>query len=304
MQHSPLSYLNGNYIPFSELKLPVYDLGIVQGATVTERLRTFQQIPFLVAEHLARLCTSLAAIGLNASLADSLDAVIEKLVNANARLLAEGEELAVVLFVTAGHLIGDSNGLANTSTPSVCAYTTPLSNMKYQTGYKNGVHVIVSSIRQIPAECISPQIKMRSRLHWYLADQEVRSQDPDAMAILLDQSGQLTETSSGNLFVVKDGNLFTPPKEFTLLGISQDYVIKLGNEMGITTAHTALLPEDLLNCDEAFLSSSTYCILPVTRFNSQIIGNGQPGEVTRRMITRWEKCVGTKFTNPPDIRHL
>lgn len=290
----PIAWLNGEFIPFRDARLPVFDLGIVQAATITERLRTFRHIPYLVEEHLQRLRQSASKIGLVSPLLEHLDEVIQEVARNNSSLIDEHSELSIVIFATAGQALGDANGLVSESKPTICVYSAPLPLARYAAGYQSGVALLTPDIRQISLKSIDPEIKMRSRLHWYLADQQVRKRDPESQALLLNDQGHLTETSSGNLFLVKDGELITTEPGTTLAGISQQIVIQIAEQSGIAVQRRSLVPNDLHTADEAFLTSSTYCIMPVASYEGTSLP-AVPGPLTTRLQQLWSESIGVDF---------
>ncbi len=291
----PISYLNGAWVPFPEAKLSVADLGIVQAATVTEMLRTFGHAPFRVSQHLDRLRGSLQATGIaDPELVQTLPEVIERLARTNAALISASHDLGIVVMVTAGLQSMYAGGAANTG-PTVCLHTFPLPFERWAGLYDRGVHLIVPAVRAMPGDVIDPRIKCRSRLHWFLADQKVRRLDPHAMALLADEYGNLTETNSGNLILFDGRSLLTPPEHRVLSGISQDFVFQLADARGISREQRDLTIQDATRAVEAFVSSTTYCLLPVTRINDQPIGDGRPGALFQQLTDDWSTHVGTSL---------
>ncbi len=290
--------LNGEIIPFEQARLPVYDLAIMQGATVTERLRTFQHQPYDIDAHLSRLQQSLNLVhwkGLPNL--KSLKNVTEEVTKHNSQFIETDSDLAIVIFISAGQAIGDANGLATQSQPTVCVYTAPLPFANWVNGYLNGVDLITPETRQIPRASLDSRIKMRSRLHWQIADQIVRGQNPRATALLLDENDYLTETSSGNFLIVKDGTVLTPRESSTLDGISRSHVIEFCNEAEIPVAFTDLSEFDVYHAEEAFLTSSTYCIMPVATLNGKKIGDPVPGKMTQQLTSMWAEEIGVDFVH-------
>ncbi len=297
-QSSPICSLNGQMIPFQDARLPVYDLAIMQGATVTERLRTFRHRPYDVDEHLARLKQSLDLVRWNhLPKLDNLPQIICEIAGQNTRSLAPDLDLAIVIFISAGQSPGDSNGLIDENEPTVCVYSAPLPFSKWVDGYVRGVDLMIPEVRQIPRSSLDPRIKMRSRLHWQMADQEARLQNPRAQALLLDEQEFLTETSSGNLMIVKNGTVLTPRESKTLDGISRRHVLEVCNELEIPCAFADLTTSDLLNTDEAFLTSSTFCMMPVATLNGKAIGTSIPGVVTESIRQAWTASIGVYFVD-------
>jgi branched-chain amino acid aminotransferase len=324
----PIAWLNGTFLPFRDAVLPVYDLGIVQGATLTERLRTVRHRPWLVEPHLDRLARGLSVVGWD-GVPDrgELARILDQIASHNAKLLSPEGDLALILFVTAGQAVGDANGLIEQSRPTVCVHSSPLPVETWRTGYTNGVDLVTPALRHIPPECLDPSLKMRSRLNWHLAGQQAAagfsalrsgalvagsgtspntkrstSEDrgPHLAALLLDLRGFVTETSTGNLFIVREGRLLTPREETTLPGISQQHVIALAERNGLSVERADLTPEEVAAADEAFLTSSTYCIMPVRTVNGQSIGGEAmaiPGPVTERLCELWSAEMGLDFRN-------
>ena len=293
--HEPLAWLNGQFIPWSQAKLPVTDLGLVQGAAVTEMTRSFQQRWFRLEDHLRRLETSLKTAGWSIPYAlPELSIIAERLLAHNAPLLPAGHELGLIQFVTAGQnptYLGAARR-EECRRPTVCCHTFPLPCELWADKYTTGQHLLIPAIRQIPAECLSPGMKHRSRLHWLLADAEVRERDPGGTAILLDAKGDLTETSAGNFFLVHNNTILTPRPKSVLGGISRYMVFLLAEELNIPVAVADIQPVEVRRATEAFTSSTPYCLLPVTRFEGHLMGDGQPGPVYQRLLQAWGRRVG------------
>lgn len=290
----PIAYLNGQFVPISQAVLSVFDLGVVAGASVTEMARTFRHVPFRLREHLVRLAHSLGVLGIKPGFTQAkLESICEKVVSENARLIPSAHDLGLVVFVTAGQnltYLGRS-GIELARTPSVCVHTFPLPFELWADTYETGLHLVTTSVQCIPDHVIDPTIKHRNRLHWHLADREAKRIDPAAMALMIDEEGYLTETATGNLCVVEGTTILTP-EHHVLKGISREVVAEIASKLGLTMAYTRLLPEDLLRSNEAFLTSTPHCALPITRFNEQVIGSGEPGPVYHRVMTAWSEMVG------------
>jgi branched-chain amino acid aminotransferase len=135
-------------------------------------------------------------------------------------------------------------------------------------------------------------MKHRSRMHYYLADQEARLVDPAASALLLDLDGNVTETSGANFLMVEGGKIVSPTLRNTLPGISRMTVIELAAQLGIEFVERDFQVFSAVNADEAFLSSTPYCLMPVANINGLPIGGGQPGPIFRRLIGAWSQKVG------------
>lgn len=291
----PIAYLNGEYVPITKASLHVFDLGVVGGASVNEMVRTFRYVPFRLDQHLARLKRSLEIVGVELELTMvELKAICERVVSENAKLIPAYHDLGLIVFVTAGqnltYLGHAGRGLARRAT--VCVHTFPLPFELWAEKYETGIHLVTVSTRSIPDDVIASTVKHRSRLHWHLADREAKRIESAAMAVLTDHEGYLTETATGNLCLVEGETIFSPASH-VLEGISRECLNELAASLPmIYEQQGRVTTDDLAGADEAFLTSTPTCLLPVTKFNGQPIGSGRPGPVFRKLIDAWSQAVG------------
>jgi branched-subunit amino acid aminotransferase/4-amino-4-deoxychorismate lyase len=130
-------------------------------------------------------------------------------------------------------------------------------------------------------------------MHYYLADRQAAARDPHARALLLDGQGFVTEASTANVLIYRAGDgLAWPPTTKVLPGISLAVVVELAGRLGIPCGERDLTPNDVASADEVFLSSTPFCLLPVTRLNDRPIGAGRPGELFARLIAAWNEMAG------------
>jgi branched-subunit amino acid aminotransferase/4-amino-4-deoxychorismate lyase len=177
-------------------------------------------------------------------------------------------------------------------TATVCAHTFPLAWELWAKKMREGTHLVTPSIRHVPPQCFDPKMKYRSRMHYYLADQEAQLVDPNASALLLDLDGHVTETSGANFLMVEGGKIVSPTLRNTLPGISRKTVIELAEQLGIDFVERDFQVYNVVNADEAFLASTPFCIMPVTKINGLPIGDGKPGPIFRQLIAAWSQKVG------------
>jgi branched-subunit amino acid aminotransferase/4-amino-4-deoxychorismate lyase len=291
----PQVYLNGQVIPASKACLPISDSGIVLGATVSEMTRTFNHQPFRLNQHLDRLFRSLGSMRLECGLSrEELAAISHELIGHNTRLLDTGGELGLIQFVTAGEYATFAGMLGRParSTATVCVHTFPLPFERWARKMVEGAHLVIPSLRQAPPQCHNPHMKCRSRMHFYLADLEARQVDNDASALLLDLQGNVTETATANFLAVEHGTVISPSLTNILPGISRAVVMELAVRMGIPFVERDLPITSVLQADEAFTTSTPYCLMPVTRINGQAIGTGRPGPVYQKFADAWSQLVG------------
>lgn len=288
----PFGYLNGRFLPAAEMRIPVGDVGFVQGVTVAEQMRTFNGALFRLEQHLERLAQSLRIIGVDCGMTtDQLAAIARRLASENHALLDKSDDLALAMFVTPGMYVNfDPDG---ESGPTVGMHTTPLPFRLWVDRYEQGQALVVTTVEQTPPTCWPPELKCRSRMHYYLADRQARNIEPGARALLLDREGRVTEASTANIVVYRhDEGLVSPPKEMILPGVSMAFVEELAGELGIPFIYRELSPQDVATADEALLTSTSPCILPAVRLNGKPIGEGKPGPIFHRLIAKWSDHVG------------
>jgi branched-chain amino acid aminotransferase len=291
----PHVYLNGRMVPASEAHLSIFDAGIVQGATVTEMTRTFRKKLFRLDDHLDRLFRSLRYTRMDIGLGKTELAVIaHELVAYNASFVDDADELGLVHFITAGEYptYASMAGRPARTTPTICAHTFPLPFEMWARKMESGAHLVTPSIHQVPPQCYDPKMKCRSRMHYYLAEKEAQLADPEASALLLDLDGNVTETNAANFMIVDRGVIVSPTLVNTLPGISRATVIELAQELGIPFVERDIHVFDVINADEAFLSSTPWCLMPVTKINGVPIADGRPGPMVKRLMEAWGRKVG------------
>jgi branched-chain amino acid aminotransferase len=291
----PVVFLNGEFVPASRAHLNIYDLGIVLGATFTEMTRTFAHQPFRLEEHIARLYRSCkyASITLPLSQGEMLERTHE-LIASNAALLDASEDLGIVHFVTPGEnrlYAGSAMGSARL-TPTVCIHSFSLPFAAWRHLQTDGAHVVTPATRHIPPQCIDPKTKNRSRLHWHLADQQTRAVDPKAISLLLDLDGNITECAGSNFVIVNGNTVYSPTSRNILGGVSLQTVRELTEKMGLGWVEKDLQIYDVINADEAWLTTTPYCIAPATRINGVLIGDGKPGPLFHEVLHTWSESVG------------
>ena len=278
--------MNGEWVRGTQLHVAVDDVGFLLGATVTERLRTFRGQVFRLTEHVQRLRRSLEIIGLDAETitAEVTDAVPE-LLERNRGQIAADDDWSIVAFVTPG--------ISGSGRPTVCVHGHPLPFHLWASQFESGVSVEVSDIRQVPPNCWPPELKCRSRMHYYLADRQAAARRPGARAILLDQDGFVAEASTANVLVYRHGEgLVSPPHEHILAGVSLGVVHELTAQTGVPFDTRPLSVAELRSANEAMLTSTSICVLPIVECDGRAIGSGKPGPIYRQLLDAWSESVG------------
>lgn len=285
MTQERIVYLNGEFVPESQAVISVRDRGFVYGDAVFDTTRTFGGRIFKLSEHLDRFFNSLRYLRMDPPLSKQQFADITmQVLEANLPLLEEGGDYWVTQRVTRG---------APGGSPTVIVECVPLPFAQRAAYYRDGMPVIVPSVRRTPPDAMSPRAKMHNYINLVLATQEVEAQNPDAWPILLDMNGNLCEGPGANIFLVKDGEVLTPREQYVLAGISRETAIDLAHELGVPLREADLDLYDAYTADEAFITSTSFCIVPVSSFNGNAIGGGGvPGPITDRLTKAYSGLVG------------
>ena len=283
---TPIALFNEEIVLERELHIELDDIGFVMGATISERLRTFGGQLFQVDEHFARLALSLGSLGITAAgLLSRVQAAAVDIIAHNIGLCGTGSDLGLAVLITPGRVA--------TNEPTVLVYSSTLPFAEMHEWYSDGVSLQVSSYRQVPENCWPSHLKCRSRMHYYLADQEAHSKQFDARALLLDQHGNVAEASTANLLIYnKDAGLVSPRKENILPGISLTVLENLAAQLGVSFQYADFSAADLMAADEVMLCSTSPSVWAVRECNGQVCGAGADGEMVRALQRGFSDLVG------------
>jgi len=300
-----VAWLDGHVIPRGSFALAAGDAGFVMGATVTEQLRTFAGRLFLPEPHARRLGRSLELIGLSpAATVDEIMAAAAALATHNHAIMPAAAEdpppdLGLVIFVTAGDQASQHAGRAGP--PRAGIHSFPLAFGMWAAAYDRGMALRSVSVVQVPDACWPLAAKVRSRLHYFLADREAAAAEPGARAVVAHADGRISETSTANLAIVREGRILVPPPADALAGVSLGFARELAGRLGLAWEERSLRAGDLAAADEILLTSTPNCVLPATRFDGQPVGTGRPGPVYRRLLAAWSEAAG--FDIAAQARH-
>lgn len=292
-------YFNGDFVPESAARISIYDSALVMGDMAYEVTRTFRQRPFRVREHLQRLFHSLDVLRIDPGL--DLDALHRATLDTLARNVpseAPDVDWNIIHNVSRGPAAGfyDTFGPEERQ-PTVVISCHPLLHKlaSLADAYDSGLDVLVSDQHAIPSSLIDASIKTRSRWYFQLANLQVAARQRGAWPVMVDPAGYLTESTSANLFLVRHGEVLTPPPHKVLHGVTRDLVLQLSGELGITSRETDLTPDDAQHADEFFLTSTSIGLLHVRSFQGMRIGDGRLGSVSQRLRQALGEKVGIDF---------
>jgi branched-chain amino acid aminotransferase len=280
-----LVYIDGEYYPKSQAKISVYDHGLLYGDGVFEGIRAYNGIVFKLKEHIDRLYRSAHAIMLQIPMTKEqmINAVLETLRKNNLK------DAYIRLVVTRG--VGDL-GLdpRKCSKPTIIIITDTIALHKSEAKEK-GITAMLTWVKRDPVDATSHEIKSLNYLNSILAKIEANISGVDE-AICLDKNGFVCEGVAENIFVVKNGRIYTPPSYTGALpGITAETAKELAKSLGYEVIEKNITPYELFTADEVFFTGTAAEIIPVREINKRQIGDGKPGPITKRLMEEFSKLV-------------
>ena len=272
--------VNGRITGERDAVVSVFDHGLLYGEGIYETLRTYHGRPFLYDRHMRRLRNSARMIVLDLPFTDT--EMASRIRETMAASDLEGAEAHIRVLVTRG--VGElSYDPRATPIPSIIIIVKPQVDPTSDE-YERGVRVVIVDVVRNHPETVNPMIKSNNLLNSALcAQQAIRRGGFEG--IMRNYRGELSECSTANLFIVKEGVALTSPLECGLLpGITREFLFDVGKEIGIDVREQVLRDGDLFSADEAFLTSTTREAVPIVTVDDRTIGSGRPGPVTRTLL--------------------
>ncbi|HEY8899966.1 MAG TPA: branched-chain-amino-acid transaminase [Chthoniobacterales bacterium] len=283
-------YIDGEFYEKENAKISVFDHGLLYGDGIFEGIRFYNGRVFRLEEHIDRLYDSARAICLSIPIdkAAMMAATVETI---RRNGLRDGY---VRLVVTRGD--GDL-GL----NPALCPRATIIIIAAKITlypadKYENGLMVVTCSTRRIPHGALSPMVKSLNYLNNVLA--KIEAQNAGAgEGLMLNEQGYVSECTGDNVFIVKNGKLYTPPiSSGALAGVTRAVVLELAAEEGIPVSEPDMTRYDIFTADECFLTGTAAEVIPVVMLDRRDIGDGKPGPITKRLMTRFHELTQSTGT--------
>ena len=283
------AYFNGEWMPFSQVKIDPMDRGFMVGDVIFDVARTFDGKSFRMKEHIDRLYRSLKFVRIDPGLSpqEMLD-ISEEAIQRNQHLRPEVGDYTITQFVTRG----PGASAREAGPPAVCVKGAAINFAHFARLFQGEAHGVITRTRSYPVESLDPKVKNYSRMNFNLADLEAADVDPEAWPILTDTDGNLTEGTGYNVFLVTDGVIRTPGDRSILQGVSRGMVFDLAHQLDIPLVEEDLQPYDMYTADEVFFSGTSPCVLPVTKVDRRDIGEGRPGPIVQQLLSAWSESVG------------
>jgi len=296
-------YLSGRMVPEDEASISIFDSAVMLGDTVTESTRTFAHKPFKLDQHIRRLYKSLKVTRIDPGCdATEMQRITLDVLHANLPTMLKEDDCWIVHNISRGLAVHGPDPTIQQGKATVMIFTRPMDLRGWARFYEIGCHAVTAMSRAVPTQSLDARVKNRSRMAYTLAEMEVKLVDPAAQGVILDIHGNVAENKGGNVFVVADGELRTPPTHNCLVGISRETILELAESLGIVVKEVDLQPYDLYTCDELFFTSTPYCIMPANKFNGLAVGDGSVGPITQRLLAAWSDLVGVDIKNQAEAQ--
>ena len=275
-------YIDGQFYDEANAKISVFDHGLLYGDGIFEGIRAYNGRVFKLKEHIDRLFYSAKAILLSIPLSheDVMKAVVD---TCRQNGIRDGY---IRLVVTRGP---GGLGLNPNRCKKPCVIVIADKIQLYPVEmYERGLDIItVPTVRNLHS-ALNPAIKSLNYLNNILAKIEANNGGCEE-AIMLNSEGYVSECTGDNIFIIKDGQMFTPPLSAgALYGITRGVVMDLARLSGMTVTEPNLTRYDLFNADECFLTGTGAELIPVVKIDGRIIGTGKPGTVTKDLVTKYK----------------
>jgi branched-chain amino acid aminotransferase len=278
-------YIDGQFYTKENAKISVFDHGLLYGDGIFEGIRIYNHRIFKLNEHVKRLYESARAIYLNIGMAAPEMAGL-----LNQMVAKSGKQNGYIrLVVTRGDgPLGIDPEKCAKATIIIIVDDIQLYPVEF---YEEGIEIITSSYRRIPVECFDPRIKSLNYLNNVLA--KIESKEHHCLeSVMLNSGGFVTECTGDNIFIVKDNILKTPATYHGALeGVTRSVVLEIGDQLGLKPEEGTLTRFDLYNADECFLTGTGAEIIPVVGVDKIAIGDGRPGVLTGRIISRFKAII-------------
>jgi len=284
-------YIDGRYCDERNAKVSVFDHGLLYGDGIFEGIRAYNGRVFRLKEHIDRLFCSAKAILLTIPMSHA--AIMRAVVaTCRANKIRDGY---IRLLVTRG--VGTLGLNPNRcKKPSVIVIADKI-QLYPPSFYTRGMEIITVPTTRNLLNAVNPAIKSLNYLNNILAKIEANNAGCEE-AIMLNAEGFVAECTGDNVFIVKNGQLFTPPLSAgALYGITRRTVMDIAAESGYSVSESNLTRYDLFNADECFLTGTGAEIVPVTKIDGRVIGRGRPGPVTRELEEKYHAL--TKISGEP-----
>ena len=289
-------YVNGKFVPEKDAKISIFDSALMFGDMVFEMTRSFNKKQFKLKEHIDRLYSSIEHVKISINISKKeMEEICYATIKKNESVFSESDEHRLMINVSRGPLSIYSEIFDHKLEPTIMVADFPLKLTVQGMGelFDTGINAVIPKQRAIPEELLDPKVKNRSRLPYMMANiQTSEFTGENNWPLLLDPDNFIAEGSGDNFFIVKNNELYTPEPRNILVGISRNYIFELAKKLGIIYHETNLQIKDIENADEAFMTATPFCMLPVTSIHRKNISTGKRGPIFNKLLKQWNSNVG------------
>ena len=280
-----LTYVNGRIMPHSQASPLLQRINASSIGGYYDAERTFGGKVFKLRSHLERLYRGLTASKIDPRISlEELERITLGVIEANLSLLPDGDEFTVTQVVN----MSQAQSPDDTGTINVVVYCQPLDFTRFARSYLDGVRIVTPNTYGVPP------------------DQEPgdgKTIGQQVFLLMASPNGGVSECQGANFMFVKDRRIKLPDRRNVLPGVSMQTVLELAESLNIPVDEGTYTQRHIYAADEAFVSSTRYCILPVATLNGLAVGGSIPGEVTTALLESWSAAVGMDFVNQA-LSHL
>jgi branched-chain amino acid aminotransferase len=284
-------YIDGKFYSEANAKVSVFDHGLLYGDGIFEGIRFYNGRVFRLEQHLERLWNSARSICLHIPMTrqEMTQALLETI---RQNHLRDGY-IRLVVTRGVGNLGLNPEQCKN---PSVIIIVATIA-LYHEDFYRKGLSIVTVATRRSNPAALNPAVKSLNYLNNVMARIEANLANADE-ALMLNDAGNVAECTADNVFVIKHGQIFTPPiTAGALQGITRSVVFDIAGEFAIKVIERDFTRHDIFVADECFLTGTAAEIVPVVKADGRIIGNGKPGPITTRIIARFREM--TQKTGTP-----
>ena len=280
-----IGYLNGQWMPHTEMSIGIDDTGFRQSITAVERLRTYRGRIFALDAHVRRWSWTTSKLAIdNLPDPEAIASLLMELISENSELVEKEGDVGLTMFATPGEPAKNQ--------PTLGLHINFLNHQRIEKHRNEGQPLIVTDVQQPATTCWPRSIKTRSRVHYYLADRFAAEHRPGSLGILLDQDGSITETSTSNVAIVSNGEIYSPPGDRVLSGVTQLMIEIIADDLGFPWLKRPIHLENLMQADEVLLMGTDGGLWFGNSVSNQNINQGEPGPIYGKLCSEFDSMTG------------
>jgi branched-chain amino acid aminotransferase len=299
MSGEPLLSLNGEIIEAVDARISPFDRGFLWGDGVYEVTPCFGGEFYRLEDHIDRLYRSLRYVRIDPEMTpQDMQAATERLLEANRERLTPNAMYRVGHWVTRG-VDSESMAALAAGPATVMIFFRPVDTAAIARNHAQGVQLSITTTRRNPPACVETRAKVTSKMNQILAELDAAARGK--LSLMLDLDGNVAENAVANIFIARDGVLWTPPERNILEGVTRKVVFELCERLGIPLEERLFTQYDLAQADECFITSSAICATPVASIDDFTPTHPVPGPITTQLIDAFAADTGYDFRDQSSV---